>query len=383
MSKVKQVIPTIFIPGITGNTIVNSNSVDFQVLYTAIRRYFQSISPITLQVDEDFDFDPNVIAERSHIESLAYNELTNFLNPENGFNLYIFNYDWRKSNGTNGRKLKEYTEYLKKKLTVPNKVSVEKFNFLTHSMGSFIFRNYLTRLNENFDEVNNVVLTVPPFRGAVEALKMIVTGNSYLFNSSDAFRKVARTLPSLYEMLPVYPTAFDTSDVPKFDLFDPNQWQSNLYSKEDEASKKMLETRLKNAKEFITTGIYDLGNLPQNVKERIAIIVGEGEKTLDKVKMVPKNDDGWKVTNFFKFEEENLPTNSDGTVPLESATTYINSIQTIFVKSSLFHGSPIDIVAGQHAMFLTDGRVQTLIKRFLTDSSVKDWWKTVGNGTRN
>ena len=43
--------------------------------------------------------------------------------------VYIFGYDWRKSSTETAMRLAAYIDYLKEKL------SVKKFNFITHSVG--------------------------------------------------------------------------------------------------------------------------------------------------------------------------------------------------------------------------------------------------------
>lgn len=364
-------IPTIFIPGITGNTIVNSNTIEFQGMYSAMGRYFRKVEPLCLKIDERFETDDAVIGERSHIENLAYSEVDAFINPSNGFSLYIFNYDWRKSNATNGLRLKEYIQYLKEKL------NVNQFNFVTHSMGSFIFRAYLKLIAPaEYKTINRAVLTVPPNKGSIEPLKLLVIGKSFLINAADSFRKVARTFPSLYELLPAFPRAFDNSNTPDFNLFDPNHWQSNLYRDENPEQKSMLNERLTKAGLFIKSGMVELSSLPIDLRSRIAIIAGNKEATLERVKIESQNTIGKPVSNFFNFDQP-TPKNGDGTVPRESVLFYKDSITTITVDNSIWHGNILDGVAGQHALFLTDGRVQTLIIRFLKGDG-PNWWKMIG-----
>jgi len=93
----------------------------------------------------------------------------------------------------------------------------------------------------------------------------------------------------------------------------------------------------------------------------------------------PYNIEGWKVSNYFDFNTPR-PKNGDGTVPRKSALYFKDVITTVTVDSSIWHGNPLDMLTGQHALFLTDGRVQSLIVRFLNKR--EDELKVVGGSVK-
>jgi len=133
---------------------------------------------------------------------------------------------------------------------------------------------------------------------------------------------------------------------------------------------KMFKTRLSDLKEFRVDNpaMVDLSTLDEEIRDRMVVIVGKGEETKGRVVVEEKTPDG-ASDNFFNFKQDFH--NGDGTVPLESATFYKNDVLTLAVESKWYDGAT-------HGFFLNDGRVQTIIKRFLkNDTSWKEWWTDV------
>lgn len=358
--------PTILIPGIKGTKLVDTNTLDFDTIWSGIQSKYETIDDLELLVDPKFERSNKSIIERSDVEDLAYKEIVYYLRKKTEAdkkgNIYIFGYDWRQSNRENGRRLKEYVEYLKKKITA------EKFNFVTHSMGGMIFSCYLKELNNDYKEINKAAITVCPFQGSINAFIALIVGeggiNFPLFNSNDDFRKIARTFPSVYELCPVYQGAVTFLNSPgDFNLFDHTHWQSNIID-------EMVEERISLLKKFRidNPAMANLSALPPEVRERIVIIAGSGEKTKNRVVIEPQTPDGTAV-NFFNFMQPDG--DGDGTVPLESATIYKDAILTLRVESRWYNGAT-------HGFFLNDGRVQAVINRFLSDDTAhKDWWSDI------
>jgi hypothetical protein len=375
-------IPTILVPGITDTNLINTNTLDFDTLYSKIQSYYETVDSLALQLDADLDQDPTAIIERGTIERGAYQHFVKMVRNEMHEPIFIFGYDWRFSAVKNGKALLKYTEHIMRKM------NCDKINFVTHSLGGVIFQCFLTELKGNYSCISKAVLTVPPFKGSVESLKILVMGESHLFNSAAQFRKLARTFPSMYELLPVYKNA--VQDQPDFDIFEPKNWQSNMletYTGEDKADKKMFLDRLAKAKQFRnSTKVMDLAMLPKNIRERILILVGDTEKTTNQIS-IEAHDSQNKVTNFFNFEPENADTlKGDGVVSLYSSTVYQNSILTLSVaRSSILYNIEESIlikIIGRHGAFLTESNVNTIIKRFFQDRTDNpDWYKTINNNT--
>ncbi|HOV88290.1 MAG TPA: alpha/beta hydrolase, partial [Syntrophobacteraceae bacterium] len=148
--------PTIFIPGIKGTTLVNTNTLDFDTIWSGIQCKFETILDLELCENTRFEISPKVIIERGDIEDLAYREAVVILERKIKTPVFIFGYDWRKSCAENGRRLKAFVDYLQEKL------SISCFNFLTHSMGGMVFSCYLKELRGNYETVDHAVMTVCP-----------------------------------------------------------------------------------------------------------------------------------------------------------------------------------------------------------------------------
>lgn len=358
--------PIILIPGIQGTKLFNTNEKDFNIVWSGIKKNFSNIQKLALQKDGKSDKEIEIVIERADVENLAYSEIINYLRSL-GFRVFIFGYDWRKSNLESGKKLLSYVEKLKDKL------NVDSFNFITHSMGALVLSSYFKLLTENGikEIVNKVIFTVPPFLGSVEATFNLVIGKSRLFNSSDDFRKIARTFPSIYELLPVYNGAYkfnDTSRQGSLDYYDySTYWQQipNPDRKDTRKKQKLMSDRLKSLGNVRNQNnfIYDFSNLnDEDLVNRFIVIVGTGEKTQTSIGI--KNN--WNhYINLFDFDNEKK--DGDGTVPFESAIAFKDKLFTLSVKSRSVEtwANSFFIMKDWHAFFLNNGRVQNIITRFI------------------
>lgn len=304
--------PIILIPGIQGTKLANINNKDFDTVWSGIRKFFDNLYDLILELDGRTDKQTEVIIERQDVEDLAYSEIINYL-KHLGYPVYIFGYDWRKSNDESGNKLYEFVEVVRAKHK-----GNDKINFITHSMGCQVFSGFLKRLKEDqmAAVINRAIFTVPPFMGSVEAMFNIVIGKSKLFNSSDDFRKI-ETFPAIFELCPVYKD-------------------------------------------------------------------GTGEDTQQKME-VDQNSLG--VKNQFLFSKEFESTDGDGTVHINSAKVFKDSITTLKVKSRWIE-KRLDgriIMADWHSFFLNNGRVQNILKRFMEvdKSNLSDnWYESIGGGVK-
>ena len=312
-------VPTILIPGIQGTKLVNTNTLDFETIWSTIQSKYKTIYDLTLKQDSRFEVNPRSLIERSDVEDLPYRDVVYVLENKTKMPVYIFGYDWRKSSEETANRLAAYIESLKEKL------SVKSFNFITHSMGAIIFSCYLKQLQGNYDVIDHVVLAAPSFKGSVRALIALTVGEGGikfpLFNSNDEFRKIARTFPSVYESCPTYKDAIVFENGSNFDLFNPNHWQSNI----GDDDMGMFLNRIKHIKTFWNQqnpAMLNLRDLPEEVRRKFLIIVGEGEKTKQKVIVQPVSPDG-RAKNFFNFDSPDADGDGDGTISLESSAVYI------------------------------------------------------------
>ncbi len=292
--------PIVLIPGIQGTKLASTNNADFKIVWAGIKKYFSNLHSLTLQSDGLSDKGAENIIERADVENMAYSEIV-----------------WRKSNEESAEDLYEFVKKIQRKLRE------SKINFLTHSMGGLVLSAYLKKLSdkEKTHHINKIIFTVPPFLGSIEATFNLVIGKSRLFNSSDDFRKVGRTFPGLYELLPVYPDAYEFEDNSSFDYYDFESYWQQINHPELLGKYRIIKHRLNKLGEVRNQNnyIFDLSNLDDEIRKRIIILAGGGEQTKTKI-LIKKNVGNYKY--FFDFErfdneEENA---GDGTVPLKSAT---------------------------------------------------------------
>lgn len=376
--------PIVLIPGIQGTKLTNMNDVDFKTIWSGVKKYFSNIHDLTLQYDGVSDKGAENIIERADVENLAYSEIVNYLRSL-GYRVFIFGYDWRKSNMESAKVLKIFVRMIQKKLKEP------KINFLTHSMGGLVLQSYFRIINEKeiYRTVNKAIMTVPPFLGSIEATYNLVIGKSRLFNSSDDFRKVAKTFPGLYELLPVYNNAYVFKDNSSFNIFDfDTYWQQESGGKTKLDSKyRIVRKRIAQLEKVRSQDnfIFDFGQLPQEIKEKLVILAGGGERTQTKIDIQKnKRVNGRNFKYYFDFgtyddEEKNA---GDGTVPLFSSLAFKDVIPTFQLDASWLEKRADSrfIMADWHAFFLNNGRVQNVIKRFFDPKFYKNenWYCSSG-----
>jgi len=384
--------PIILIPGIQGTKLFNTNEKDFNVVWSGLKKNFSNIQKLALKKDGTSDKEIEIVIERADVENLAYSEIINYLRSL-GYRVYIFGYDWRKSNIESAEKLHSFIEKLKDKLG-----NVDSFNFVTHSMGALVLSSYFKSLTEEKIKkvVDKVVFTVPPFLGSAEATFNLVVGKSRLFNSSDDFRKIARTFPSIYELLPVYKDAYNFNDSTRkneLNFYDfssywqhiPNAERKDTLQKQDLISHRLqLLESVRNQNDFI----YNFNNLKdKDLISRFLVLAGTGEATQTTINI--KNE--WKhYHNLFDFDTPKK--DGDGTVPYRSAIAFKDTLFTLSIKSKKIEtwANSFFVLKDWHAFFLNNGRVQNVITRFfnpkndslrMATKNKLDWYQSIGDAS--
>jgi len=376
--------PIILIPGIQGTTLVDTNKKDFVKVWSGIKKLYYDLYSIELDPRRHTDVKGDVLVERSDVEDAAYGEIINYLRNR-GYPVYIFGYDWRKSNLETARALEDFVKHLRKKLRTL------RFSFLTHSMGCLVLSAYFKRLSDH-NKIDNlidkVIFTVPPFDGSVEGIFNLIIGRSRFLNSSDDFRKIGRTFPSIFELCPVYDGAVKVANNAfNFDIYNYGHWQQNPLNSGADDIRELYEIQLGHLKSVRdqNSHLYDLGQLPAEIRDRMIILAGIGEETREAITLTPKPPNS-EILNLFGFpddDEKYINELGDGTVHLKSAEAFKDSIQTFTIESKKFETrlNSFLLLYDWHSFFLNNGRVQNIMKRFLEEDTAWDgWYQSIGGG---
>lgn len=195
--------PLIFIPGIAGSTLydVNASGNPVNNLWLSGILFPSRLTKLSLNpnnapfptvVPVDIVYEGINIA--SHPIKPVYRPLINYLDNDLKYEIYdiegnpkkrdvectgeysgqkpslfIFSYDWRKSNVEAASKLRDFID------CVNTFYPGEKVNILTHSMGGLVARRYILN-NPGSHRVNKLITTVAPWLGTSKAIDTTLTG---------------------------------------------------------------------------------------------------------------------------------------------------------------------------------------------------------------
>jgi hypothetical protein len=118
-----------------------------------------------------------------------------------GKNYVEFAYDWRLDNAISAQRLKEAADgwlHRRRQDGHPN----AKLILVGHSMGGIVARYFLEVLG-GWQDTRLLVTFGTPYRGSLNALDVLANGTQKLHGLLD-FTALARSLPSVYQLLPVY-----------------------------------------------------------------------------------------------------------------------------------------------------------------------------------
>lgn len=372
----------IFIPGIKGTKLVNTNRASFDTIWSGLQSNFETIEDLefTHALDARYYDEPaNTIIRPGEIESLAYGEFLSDLQTDKP--IYIYNYDWRFSAVDSGARLARFVEYLVEKSRASRALKsapFKKFAFITHSLGNFVLRNYVKR--EGFGRVDRIVFTVPPFRGSLDIAQAAIIGEGWFPNVKAKVRKLLRTFPGAVELLPTYDLAGRfASGGGTPDFFNPDNWQANIIHPTKpaarELAKKFAEV-LAASRNTVDHELQDLATLTEAQRKKILIITRTGYDTWQSMRIF-RHKPG-EPDNFFDFGDACKTGNGDARVPDVSSCCYHDQVLTLTVQDheNIFYPDY------SHGFVLKDERVQKIVNRFLNSTPAKFDWRIPGGTVR-
>jgi pimeloyl-ACP methyl ester carboxylesterase len=121
--------------------------------------------------------------------------------PREDANFFPFPYDWRRDNRATARKLQRFIEQQLPRWRHRSGVKDAQVILLAHSMGGLVARYYLEVLG-GWQDCRALITFGTPHRGSLGALDTLSNGVRKL---SVDLSTVARSLTSIYQLLPTYP----------------------------------------------------------------------------------------------------------------------------------------------------------------------------------
>ncbi len=372
--------PIIFIPGIMGsplyNDINNDNHLTSNERMWIRLAFLNDLSPLQLDTlgvnpyDEEYnvkvspirgdnvrtiyqELDPGPWPHISNLPLSKYSGLINELeNLQNGYkiddydynhdeeeNLFVFTYDWRKSNDYNAQVLADFID------SVLNWNSSNQVNIISHSMGGIVAKAGINFLGNNKNKIKKIIFIGTPHLGASKTLWSALTGNlmitlqNLLISTYSHIRHISKNFPSLYELFPFppyYDISYNNGVSAKKELYSNTFYNINSslsYDEVEEFFKNVMlfpsnhsfnDYLIDNAADLHSDlALVDFGDI------EVYNIIGFNEPTMGRVYYFP----------FLTKYLTNL--NGDGTVPLRSAELINNNINTAnnsyYIKS--FYGN--------------------------------------------
>lgn len=205
--------PVIIVPGIVGSRLCEPGP-GGRVLWGAGLFYMGRLSELRLPVasgEVDKPVVPCGLLDKFSVlgpfDVDVYGNLVKFLvsagyrdQPGPNQNLFIFDYDWRRSNLTSAARLKARVAEIKAK------TGAAKVAIVAHSMGGIVSRIYLQSL-DGASDVQTMVFFGTPHQGATQVLRTAQSGWGFLPNwivgGEDVIRDTMFSWPSAYELIPL------------------------------------------------------------------------------------------------------------------------------------------------------------------------------------
>lgn len=384
--------PVIFIPGIMGSTLSDHYPIEHKVVYSAVTdKLMADFDPIMLDERGEYDKQLDRLIYENEVISLVYGEMVGELRENLPLDekqaeyakVYLFPYDWRYPIPSHAERLGRFIDLIIAKTNAhpiykERGLKIDKVNIVGHSMGGCLAKYYATVYGGE-TKINKLVMLASPLRGSLYALKHLVMGETWFFDwfVRKGKRKVARTFPGCYDLLPFDGMNPDTKKIPwsmpavvfknkPVNLFDARKWQPNVAA---QIGSETLSRHLKNSFIFFDNS----KDFSDTFKDNVLAIYGTGEKTLRQAYI-----SSTEPVEFDFPKDQDCPMIGDGTVP--AVSTFTEGIYQVGVTKKRVGDWELDLgkLAGFHASFCAYDLVQDLVISFLRGKVIKTVTKEFG-----
>lgn len=370
--------PIVFVPGIKGSGLENLYPMEPTTTWSGWKAVTgASLRSLMLSASGEADESDDVLTRPTQGLPVAYAKLIEGLRGRLEAPVYVFPYDWRLSSATNGRRLVGFVEHLRKKpmKTVPGWKDGERLvNVLCHSMGGLVARAALAEwghARQTRPPVDNLVFVATPHLGSLDAVKAIIVGDTPVLDFRKELRKLARALPSVYELLP----RFDAAVVERggerrpLDPFALKHWQSNVTTPTD-GLQDVTQERLTAARTFLE-GLPWPTSAPCAVRGKVLSVYGLKEgSTLVQVPVDMKHQDPKRLYRF----DEGTQGDGDEVVPVRSALPpglAAPAVAIPFTSAGIWPSELPARLVSFHAFICALDETQSVISRFLTSPGTR------------
>lgn len=368
--------PTIVIPGIKGSSLENFYSIEPNATWSEVDAartmlFGPDLDDLALDPTAAFDASSRVVTRPNGLLPIAYAPLVKALRKKRALPVYVFPYDWRYSVSVAGERLKDFVALVQRK-NEPEKAKgwSGRIDFVCHSMGGLVFRSFLGWRTPvaNKADVGRVVFLAVPHRGSLDAVEAMIRGETSLFAGRKEMRKLARTFPGVYELLPRFKNALVDDAGSDLSAFNIDHWQRNVTPHgPDKAEKNGFDVEKEHLLEAkaVLDGLKDPLAVGLNAKEVLTICGVKKGSTLSQVKVGPASDRDYDFDKATKEE-------GDGIVPARSAL--LAGIPAIkLTEEDVSYWTETTAALNMHAFIGSLDETQTIVSRFLAGSnSAKD-----------
>ncbi len=362
--------PTIVVPGIKGSSLENFYALEPENMWSAGNAFTSQVfgrafTDLALDPSGTSDFAPRVTTRANGLLPVAYERLVNALRQRRQLPVYVFPYDWRYSVEKTAEKLGEFTAAIHRKITAEAPVGWSgKIDFVCHSMGGLVFRALLGKYAKK-EHIGRVVFLAVPHRGSLDAVDAMIRGNTILFGGMKEMRKLARTFPGVYELLPRFKDALVDGAGNALSPFDVKNWQANV-TPHGAAGVEVhgcdVEQHHLDDAEKVLKGLIDPVAAGLDPKETLTIYGARENSTLLRIPVGPAPARDYDFGNAVKCD-------GDGVVPAHSALLKgMPAVKLTWDDVSYF--TETTAALNFHAFIGTLDETQAIVARFLAGATL-------------